>query len=177
MKKVAVGSKNPVKIEAVRLAFKTAWPREEWAVEGIEVDSGVPDQPMSDEESICGARNRAQRSLEALQADFGVGLEGGLQKISEFWFDCGWIIVTDIEGSEGIGSTIRIIVPEKMMQMIHDGKELGDACDIIFGGKNTKQAEGHFGLMTNNGVTRTSGYRDGTLSALASFIHPHLRNS
>ena len=64
MKKVAVGSKNPVKIEAVRLAFKTAWPRKEWAVEGVEVDSGVPDQPMSDEESICGARNRAQRSLE-----------------------------------------------------------------------------------------------------------------
>lgn len=174
MKKVAVGSKNPVKVEAVRLAFQAIWPDEKWIVEGVSVESGISDQPMSDDECISGAGNRARRSIDVLKSDFGVGLEGGIQKIGKHFFVCGWIVVVDQSENEGIGSTIKIIVPEKMIQLIQEGKELGDVCDIIFGGENTKQAEGHFGLMTNNAVTRTSGYRDGIISALASFVHPHL---
>lgn len=33
--KVAVGSKNPVKIEAVRLAFEQIWPQRQWQVVAI----------------------------------------------------------------------------------------------------------------------------------------------
>lgn len=41
MKKVAVGSKNPVKVDAVRIAFERVWPEEKWVVEGAEVKSEV----------------------------------------------------------------------------------------------------------------------------------------
>lgn len=54
--KVAVGSLNPVKIEGTRAAFEALWPEEQWDVEGVNVNSGVSDQPMSDGESIKGAR-------------------------------------------------------------------------------------------------------------------------
>src|SRR3989344_4029632 len=91
--KVAVGSKNPVKIEAVKRAFEIIWPEKKWDVLGVEVSSGVSNQPMSDLESIKGATTRAKRAIKALKADFGVGLEGGLQKIKKDWFDCGWIVV------------------------------------------------------------------------------------
>jgi inosine/xanthosine triphosphatase len=174
MRKVAVGSTNPVKIEAVRRAFETIWPGESWEVVGVEVESGVSDQPMRDIESVQGARNRARRALRALDADWGVGLEGGLQEVAGKWFDCGWIVVIDQEGREGIGSTARIETPPKMMALIRQGMELGEVNDVVFGGHNTKQAEGHFGLMTNNAITRTAGYRDGVIMALARFIHPHL---
>jgi len=50
--KVAVGSKNPVKIACVKEAFEKAFPDIAWEVEGVEVASGVADQPMSDIESI-----------------------------------------------------------------------------------------------------------------------------
>ncbi len=53
-------------------------------------------------------------------------------------------------------------------------KELGEALDKIFNRINTKQAEGHFGLMTNKVITRTQGYRDGVIMALARFIQPQL---
>lgn len=174
MKKVAVGSKNPVKIEAVRIAFEKVWPNEEWLVEGIEAQSEVSSQPMSDEETIKGAKNRAQKALKELKADFGVGLEGGLHKIGEHWFDTGWMSIVDKNGKEGIGSTIRAHTPQKMMDLVHKGVELGDACDIIFKRKNTKHAEGQFGLMTNKHITRTSGYVDGVVIALAAFINPKL---
>lgn len=172
--KVAVGSKNPVKIAAVKEAFEKVFPEEQWEVEGIEVSSGVPDQPMSDEESITGARNRANRSLKDLNADYGVGLEGGLQEINGLWFDNGWIVVMNKKGAEGVGSTVKMPTPAKLMDLIHQGIELGIANDMVFKTKNSKHAEGHFGLMTKNAITRTSGYRDGVIAALSRFVHPDL---
>ncbi|GHO44182.1 hypothetical protein KSX_23450 [Ktedonospora formicarum] len=129
---------------------------------------------MSDEESIRGARNRAVRALEALGADYGVGLEGGLQETGGIWFDCGWIVVTDSKGHQGTGATIKLVVPEAMLKMIREGMELGDVIDTIFERQNSKQAEGHFGLMTGNALTRASCYSDGVVAALARFVHPHL---
>lgn len=172
--KVAIGSKNRVKIACVEEAFKKVWPERDFIFEGVEVSSSVPDQPMSDEESITGATNRAKRALEKTHADFGVGLEGGLQQTSGEWYDCGWIVVVDTKGMKGIGSTIKMAVPAKMIELIQQGKELGDVVDIVFGQHNSKQSGGHFGLMSNNIITRKDGYRDGVISALVAFLHPDL---
>lgn len=172
--KIAVGSKNPVKISAVKLAFEKAFPHESWEVEGIDVGSGVSDQPMSDSESIQGARTRAQKSRDALEADYGVGLEGGLQQIDGEWFDCGWIVILDKNGVEGIGSSVRIHTPDKMVAMVKEGMELGHVNDVLFGIENSKQGDGHFGLMTKNAITRTSGYTEGVIAALARFIRPEV---
>lgn len=177
MKKIAVGSKNPVKIQAVKQAFEKVWPDEVWHVEGTDVDSGVPDQPMSDSESIKGATNRATRALRALNPNFAVGLEGGIQEIDGKYFDCGWVVVKDKEGNIGVGSSVRMIVPKKMMKLIREGYELGDVDDKIFGLENTKHGSGHFGLMTKDAITRTHGYTDGVIAALTLFIHPDLRDS
>ncbi len=172
--RVAVGSENPVKLEAVRQAFQKVWPNERFMVEGIKVSSQVSDQPMSDQESMTGARNRAHQAQQQTNADYGVGLEGGLQKIGDKWFDCGWIVVVNRHAQEGIGSTARIETPAKMMELIHQGLELGDVNDRVFGETNSKQAAGHFGLMTNNAITRTKGYTDGVIMALSRFLHPEL---
>ena len=172
--KVAVGSKNPTKIDAVRQAFTVVFPDETWEVIGIEVESGVSNQPMHDRISIRGARNRAKRSMKELKADFGVGLEGGLHKIGKNWFDSGWIVIRDKKGREGIGSSVKLPAPLQVMILINQGKELGEVIDIVFKADNAKQKEGNFGLMTKNAITRTSGYRDGVIAALSRFVHPHL---
>ncbi|MCX6349578.1 MAG: DUF84 family protein, partial [Candidatus Aureabacteria bacterium] len=57
---VAVGSTNPVKRRAVAAA------------------SGVSSTPLSNEETIAGARRRAQAARRAARARWGVGLEGGM---------------------------------------------------------------------------------------------------
>lgn len=172
--KVAVGSMNPVKVNAVKEAFEKLFPDKKWEVIGVDVKSGVSDQPMSDEESIKGARSRAKKAIKKLDAHFGVGLEGGLHKIRKHWFDCGWIVVVNKKGEEGIGSSIRIQMSKKMMKLVFSGKELGEVSDILFNKVNSKQAEGHFGIMTKNLITRTHGYLDGVLSALSRFVHPKL---
>ena len=171
---IAVGSLNPVKVEAVRAAFTLVWPKLTLNVAGLQVTSGVSNQPMSDRESIKGARARAQKVLKLTSADYGVGLEGGIQKIGPSWFDCGWVVVVNRAHLEGIGSTARIITPPKMVALLEKGMELGDVVDHFFKTSNAKQGDGHFGLMTNHLITRTSGYRDGVIMALVRFMHPEL---
>jgi inosine/xanthosine triphosphatase len=172
--KVAVGSRNPVKIDATRKAFRAVWPEKKWEVAGVDVVSGVSEQPMSDKKSIKGATNRAKRAIKKKGADFGVGLEGGLQKIGRKWFDCGWAVIIDKKENAGTASSVRIETPSKMIKMIKNGMELGEANDKLFGKDNSKQKEGHFGLMSNNLITRTQGYKSALIMALTRFIHPKL---
>jgi inosine/xanthosine triphosphatase len=171
---IAVGSTNPVKIEAVLEAFQRAFPNKTIEVLGFKVKSGVSDQPMSDAESIQGATNRANKALAEGNADFGVGLEGGLQKIGGKWYDCGWAAVADKSGKIGIASSVRVETPAKMMDLIRAGKELGEVVDILSGQTNTKQAGGHFAFMTNGIINRKGGYRDAVVMALSRFLHSEL---
>lgn len=75
---VAVGSKNPVKVEAVRRSFARWMPDIEIQATGVAVDTGVADQPWGDA-TRKGAQTRATSALDALpDAEYGVGLEAGL---------------------------------------------------------------------------------------------------
>ena len=172
--KVAVGSKNPVKIQSTKDAFEKVWPEKDWDVVGVNVDSGVSDQPMSDKESIEGATNRAKRAMEAENADFGVGMEGGLQKINEKWFSGGWSAVMNKKGIVRIGASCKVQAPEGVIRLIEEGKELGEAVDEISGGESSGHKGGFFGFMTNGMITRKNAYVSGLILALSGFLHEDL---
>lgn len=63
---IAVGSKNQVKVRAARNGLKKVLKYSEEEAEtlifpqGFDVSSGVSDQPLSDEETLRGAMNRAE---------------------------------------------------------------------------------------------------------------------
>lgn len=171
---IAVGSTNPTKIGAVKIAFEKVFPNEKWDITGVAVSSGVSNQPMHDSESIQGATTRAKKALKELKADFGVGLEGGLHKIDDKWFETGWAVVINKDGKLGVGSSIRMETPKSFIDLIEQGHELGTATDIIFKRKNSKQQEGFFGIMTHGHIDRANGYADGIVAALARFLHKDL---
>lgn len=172
---IAVGSTNPVKIRATRQAFKKVFPSEKIIIHSIEIPSRVANQPMNDKEAIKGAMNRARGALKYKNVDFGVGIEGGLNKTDKYWFDCGWVVVISKNYEIGIGSSMRIHTPQKMVRMIKNNKmELGEVDDIIFKRKNSKQKSGHFGLMTKGAITRSHAYREGVICALTRFLHKDL---
>jgi len=85
--RVAVGTKNPCKIDAVKEAFRATFPTDcEIIIFPFSIASGVPDQPFGDSETKQGAMNRARGAYaEATKngntVDFGVGLEGGIEII------------------------------------------------------------------------------------------------
>jgi len=173
--KVVIGSENPTKINAVERGFATVWPDDAWEFVGVKVESGVPDQPMDDEEGITGAKNRAHRSIkEVSNARYGVGLEGSIKEIGGVWYATAWIAVVDAKGNEGVGSAPTVVIPSKMAAEILKGKELGIVADEQFKKENVKQKEGYFGIMTNNAITRSEGYRQAVIMALARFLHPEV---
>ncbi|AMD93344.1 inosine/xanthosine triphosphatase [Desulfomicrobium orale] len=73
--RINVGSKNPVKLAAIRDVMEARFPGADFAP--VAVDSGVPDQPVGLEQTLGGAMNRA-RAAFALSCDLAVALESGL---------------------------------------------------------------------------------------------------
>lgn len=171
---VAIGSRNPVKLAATRAGFRAVWPDVSWTFAAIDVSSGVPDQPMSNEESICGARNRAAAAQARCAAAYGVGIESGLTEIAGTWFSTGWVVIVDRDGREGISSSMVRPVPLPSLALVRQGMELGHANDQVFGKTNSKQATGMIGLLTNDILTREGVFRDAVISALTRFLHPEL---
>ncbi|MBK6798446.1 MAG: inosine/xanthosine triphosphatase [Acidobacteria bacterium] len=167
----AVGSENPVKIgcvaESVRQYCKDA------RVVGVPTSSGVSHQPVSDEEMLTGALNRARQAIDNLpEAGFGVGIEGGVLDTHEGMWAYAWVVIIDRAGSIGMGQTGRFLLPEGVAILVRDGMELGDADDHFFGRSNSKQNEGAIGILSDNRVTRLELYRPAVTFALLRFIHP-----
>jgi inosine/xanthosine triphosphatase len=170
--RVAIGSVNPVKIISVQSACSQLWPEEKWRFEPIAAPSGVSAQPLSDEEARTGARARAAYAQGCLDADFGVGIEGGLQKVDGYWFNLAWIVVVDRFGSEGVSSTTSVAVPDGLLPLIEAGHELRDACEILWGLSRTGYQGGLIGLLTDETLDRTGVYIDAVVAALTRFRHP-----
>lgn len=172
---VAVGSLNPVKIAAVRAVVRQVWP--EAVVVGAAVESGVSSQPLSDEEAITGATQRAHLARLVGSADLGVGLEGNTVDTGYGMFTTGWAAVADAAGTVSLGSSGRLPLPALVAQAVHQGQELGPLMDQLAGEHNTKQRQGAVGILTNGLITRQAALEIAVLYALARFLHPLYQES
>ncbi|MBK7905672.1 MAG: inosine/xanthosine triphosphatase [Gemmatimonadetes bacterium] len=169
---VAVGSANPVKLAAARAVL--AWAAPGAIVESVTVPSGVPDQPFGDEETITGARNRARAAREALDADLGLGLEGGVVDSPEGMRSCAWCVVVHRDGREGIGGSLAMPLPDAVARMIRGGAELGHAMDALVAEVGTKHGKGAVGILTAGRIDRQGAYEVLVTYALAPFVTPEL---
>lgn len=169
---VVIASTNPVKIEAVRLGFVRMFPDQLYDFRGVSVPSGVSVQPMSREETLTGALNRARTVAEYHpEAAYSVGIEGGVEEIDGRLEVFAWVIVCSGDAI-GRAQTGVFALPDEVAQLIHQGMELGEADDIVFGRSNSKQANGSIGLLTDDAITRTSYYVDAVMMALIPFKKP-----
>jgi inosine/xanthosine triphosphatase len=173
-KVIVVSSKNPVKIKAARQGFTTLLPAD-YDIKEISVPSGVPEQPFSDKETLQGALNRVQNARNALpDADYWVGIEGGVDNYDEAILNFAWIVVTDRNGQTGKARTASYYLPEESAQLLREGMELGHADDKVFGRVNSKQQSGSVGLLTDNVVDRAAFYTQAVILALIPFKNSKL---
>jgi inosine/xanthosine triphosphatase len=171
---VIAASRNPVKIQAVQEAFMQAFPRSTVRVEGIAAPSGVRDQPMSDAETLRGARNRvAYAKTQHPGADFWVGVEGGVQPMEGRLDAFGWIVVQDTK-QEGDARSASFFLPPAATQAIREGGELGPVMDELFDETDVKHKGGAVGLLTNGLVSRQALYVQPLLLALIPFLQAPL---
>lgn len=169
METVVVGSLNKAKIRAAESAFKSMGL--DYSVTGVNVPSDVNDQPLSDQETITGAINRAKRALESnADCKYGIGIEGGIHEINGVWFESGWCAVVSRDGVIGLGSSGRFEVSAKIMDEIHTGKELGPVVDKIMDMNDSRSTQGAMGIVTNGVIPRDTAYTHGIIFAFGKFV-------
>ena len=123
MKTIVVASKNPVKVNASLDGFRKMFPNEIFEVRSVSVSSGVGIQPRSDSEAFQGAWNRVNNaSKEIPNADFWVGIEGGIEEKGLDMEAFAWVAVKDKNKKLGKGRTGTFFLPPKIAELIKQGK-------------------------------------------------------
>jgi len=173
---VLVGSRNPVKVGAVEDVFAAHFDAP--IVEGLDVDSGVPAQPVGDE-TFAGAQQRAlalvrRNAEEDLGASFCVGLEGGITWLADRWWAYGVICLADSAGRCGFGVSPMFELPPGIESSLLGGEELGHVIDRLSGDQGSKQKGGAISFLTQGRVTRRQLYAQGLTMALVPFLNPEL---
>jgi len=99
---VALGSLNPVKLAATRAAVERVFPKS--TVFSVDIQSSGPAQPIGDDATAAGALERAGEARQAGDADYGIGLEGGIRQLpGGGWGVCTWAAVVERGGRTALG--------------------------------------------------------------------------
>jgi inosine/xanthosine triphosphatase len=174
MKTIVVASTNPVKGQAAIEGFSAMFPAEEFRVVPLQAVPSISVQPMSDAETLAGARERAQMVRDdAPEADYWVGIEGGAEERDGQLGVFAWVVVLDRE-RHGQGRSGEFFLPENVAGLVRSGVELGEADDRVFGRSNSKQQNGAVGLLTGDAVDRAGLYVPAVIFALLPFKNPEL---
>jgi len=189
---VAVGSTRRPKLNAVWEALTVFGPSLEadaqFEVVGVEVPSGVGHTPCTRAELMAGAKFRAEALVQLArergeQWKYFVGLEGGLDVIVEsgrrLVFLVSWAYVNDGAGRGAFGQSGAIEMPEALaVEVLDKGTELSTAIDAYAGGRGIRDAQGAWGVLSQNLITRQDAFRVAVVSAFAPFFNsPMYANS
>jgi inosine/xanthosine triphosphatase len=163
---IGVGSGNPVKRRAVESMFPDA------TVTAVSVDSGVSEQPFGHDETIRGAENRARTVLVAdeVEADYGVGLEGGVAEFdgTDGLFVVMWAAVTDGD-RVGHGAGPSLELPADIAARVRDGEELGPVMDDVLGTTDVAKKEGAAGALSGERIDREQALGTAVAGAFGPF--------
>lgn len=188
---VAVGSTRRPKLNAVWEALTVFGPsldpNAQFDVVGEEVPSGVGHTPLSRAELMAGALKRAESLMDMARQrkeswKYFVGLEGGLDVIEEngarLVFLENWAYVMDGSGRGSYGQSGAVPLPEALVtRVVDEGVELGEAVDAFAGGRGIRDAQGAWGVLTRNLITRQDAFRTSVINAFAPFFNAAIYES
>ena len=162
--KIKVGTHNPLKVRATRNVMEKIYTNVD--VEGIEVDSGVGDQPIGLDETIQGAVNRARNAF--LDADLSVGIESGLLAAPHSitgYLDLQWCAIYDGERVT-LGVSAGFEYPPVVVEEVLKGQEVGEVMDEVTGVEKLGQKTGAVSILTKGLLDRTENTEQCVLMAM-----------
>lgn len=175
--KISVGSKNNVKVDAVREIFLEYPLLAEAVITSMEVDSGVGNQPKSLEAAIVGAKNRARAAF--VNCDLSVGLESGIMPVPHSrtgWMDFTACIIFDGQKT-CLGLSSCFEYPKEVTRLlIEENMEASYAFRSagLTDHERIGYAEGAIGILTNGRLTRKEYTKQALRTALIQLEHPEL---
>ena len=83
-----------------------------------------------------------------------------------------WAYVTDGSGHGAFGQSGAVLLPEPLAKrVLDDGVELSEAIDAFAGGHGIRDAQGAWGVLTRNAITRQDAFRIAVINAFAPFFN------
>ncbi len=192
---VYVGSTSEAKVLATQQGFDRFF--KDSSVRGVNsICSGVSAQPVGDEETLKGAKKRANMILKSLDESvrkltycFVVGIEGGIDKGSGVnsneggcSMNCipslcfGWVcIIHTLTGKMSVSRSASFVIPHAVSSLLeevgYENLELGAACDQVYKKKGQgKGVGGLVGVVTESKISRADFYTDAIVLALGSLM-------
>lgn len=149
MKRIIVASLNLNKINAVKEVFPSFF------VEGQACDSGVGEQPLSLDETIKGAINRAKAVFG--NCEYSVGIEDGISRVpqtaSGYMNFCCCAVFDGNRIYLGLGPAFEY-PPECTKKVVEDGITISEAFTPFSGKPNIGYDEGIIGWLTGGRINR-----------------------
>lgn len=169
---IAIGSTNKIKVQAVEEVAREYSIIADAELLSFEVSSGVSEQPLSLNETVQGAKNRAKNAFEACgQCKYSIGLESGLMEIAESKTGFMEFSVCCIyDGQEFyFGQSCAFELPQQIIDLITNQKlDLCEACYQLGLTSNPQlgAAEGIIGILTKGRITRKDYTKQSIMTAL-----------
>ena len=174
---IKVGSKNPAKIEAVTEIIQDYDLLKGATVVGVEVESGIVEQPLTLEETIQGAMNRAKNAFQDCAYSFG--LESGLFPVPHTksgYMDTGVCAIYDGQQFH-LGLSSPFEYPKEITRLVvAEGKNVSAAAKItkLTDHPYVGHAQGMIGIVTKGRVTRKDYTKQAIVTALIHLENPDL---
>jgi inosine/xanthosine triphosphatase len=195
---IAVGSARKPKLNAVTAAAESfaalLAPGASCEILGVAVDSGVSHTPLTRGDLMRGARHRAEALVRVERRErrgwnFFVGLEGGLDLVPEPVAESdaaeapaaprrvfleSWAYVTDGQAGH-FGRSGAVEVPETLAREVLDhGTELSVAIDKFAGAVGLRDAQGAWGVLSSDLISRQEAFRVAVIAAFAPFYNARM---
>ena len=192
--KIAIGTRSTPKIIAITRAisrYPELWSEDENNIEYITIPkdlrnghalgnqkdafSNVSCNPITMEDTIQGAKNRARNAYEYVlekykECNLGIGIEAGLYKIE--CAQTGYMdhsVCSIYDGEEyylGFGPSFEY--PREVVKRVLNGEEIGVMTDIF--GSTAKERKGAIGVLTKERVYRDELEEYAVIMALTKIV-------
>jgi inosine/xanthosine triphosphatase len=167
---VAVGTKNPAKLEGVRRSFTKYFPEVE--LRPVDSSAVAKSQPRGLGEMTQGATVRAKFALSRVGGDLGVGVEAGIFTVGGIYFDNQQAAIVDSSGKVSLGHSAGYMLPaDEMERLFAEGKELERWAEALSGIPEVGDKGGLIQHLTKGRMTRADLTEQCVTTALIPWIH------
>lgn len=169
---ISIGTANQIKIQAIEEVLQNYPQLAHAVVHSFDVPSEIEEQPLSLEETIRGAKNRAKNAYEACKAcTYSFGIESGLFEAAGtqtgFLEACICCIFDGV--NHFIGLSCGFEVPSPILELVlNKNLCLADACyeSGITTNKKLGSSEGLIGILSKGRINRKEYTKQSIMTAL-----------
>jgi inosine/xanthosine triphosphatase len=176
---IAVGSTNNVKVQAVEEVIKNYPVFAAAKLSSHAVSSEISEQPMSLEETILGAKNRAKNAYKACEGCvYAFGIESGLFQApgTKTGYFEGTICCIFDGSNHFIGLSCGFEIPPHILDCIlNKNMNLSESClhNGVTNDEHLGAGEGFVSILTKGRVNRKEYTKQSIMTALCQIEHPH----